>query len=133
MAAGLLIDIFYGFSGVIGFTALIYLYLGYFNGLFHEIFYTDDICIPVLLTVVSDLIYNLLYYCVAFLLQRRLNIALYFEKIIFPELIYTAVVTVFVFRLLKIIHNRLEKFEKRGEEKLVKGTLGNYLKDTEIS
>ena len=122
--SGILLDIFYGYSGVIGMNGILFMYLGYINGLFNEIFYTDDICIPVLLTMASDLAYNFLYYCVTFLLRGYLDIANYFKAIIFPEVIYTAFVAVFIFRLLKVISIKLDKFEKRGEEKLVKRDLG---------
>jgi hypothetical protein len=44
----------------------------------------------------------------------------------FPEMIYTGCITVFLFRLLKVIDTKLEKFEKRGEENHVKGDLGDY-------
>ena len=125
VVSGLLIDIFYGYSGIIGMTGLIYMYIGYVNGLFNEIFYTDDICIPVVLTMVSDLIYNFLYYCITFLLRGQLNLGIYFQTIMFPEMIYTGFITVFAFRLLKVINMLLEKYEKRGEEKLVKGDLGD--------
>lgn len=123
--SGLLIDIFYGYTGVIGMTALLYMYIGYVNGLFHEIFFTDDICIPVGLTMVSDLVYNFLYYCITFLLRGKLDVISYFQSVMFPEMIYTGFVTVFAFRLLKVISLRLEKYERRGEEKLVKGDLGD--------
>lgn len=123
--SGILLDIFYGYSGVIGMNGILFMYLGYINGLFNEIFYTDDICIPVPLTMASDLAYNFLYYCVTFLLRGYLDIANYFKFIIFPEVIYTAFVAVFIFRLLKVISIKLDKFEKRGEEKLVKRDLGD--------
>lgn len=121
--SGLFLDIFFGYAGVIGFTALTYMYLGYVNGLFHEIYYSDDICIPVLLTVTSDFAYNFIYYCVTFLLRGKLDMVHYIRTIMFPEMIYTGLVTVFVFRILIVIHMKLEKFEKRGEEKIVKGDL----------
>ena len=46
---GLLTDIF--FNSIIGFNALIYLWVGYFSGYFYRIFYDDDIKTP----TVSDL------------------------------------------------------------------------------
>lgn len=123
--SGILVDIFYGYSGVIGLTALAYTYLGYVNGLFNEIFYTDDICIPVILTMASDLIYNFVYYCVTFLLRGKLDLFDYFKAIMFPEMIYTACIAVFAFRFFKVVFAKLEKIEKRGEEKLVKGDMGD--------
>ena len=51
--SGLLIDIFFG--DVLGFYALIYMYIGYINGIFQTIFYKEDIKLPLLLITVSDL------------------------------------------------------------------------------
>ena len=112
--SGILLDIFYGYSGVIGMNGILFMYLGYINGLFNEIFYTDDICIPVLLTMASDLAYNFLYYCVTFLLRGYLDLANYFKAIIFPEVIYTALITLVVYRLLLALNHKLEKAEQRS-------------------
>ena len=125
-AAGLLIDLFYGYGGVIGLTAILLMNLGYVIGLFNEIFYSDDICIPVLLIVVSDLIYNFLYYCITFLLRGDLNLASYFQIIMFPEMIYTGFVSVFLYWFIKFLSVKIEKFEKRGEDKLVKGNFDKF-------
>ena len=37
--AGLLIDIFYGYFDVIGINALLYMYIGFINGIFNDIIY----------------------------------------------------------------------------------------------
>lgn len=57
---GLLIDIFCG--KYIGLYALIYMYIGFINGLFQKRFYPDDIKLPMLLIGGSDLFYNLVVY-----------------------------------------------------------------------
>jgi rod shape-determining protein MreD len=124
LIAGLLLDLFYGYAGVIGMSGVIFMYLGYANGIFNDVFYTDDICLPVVIAMISDLIYNFIYYCVTFLLRGDLNVAGYFKTIMFPEMIYTGFVAVFAFRILKVINAKLEKFESRGEENVVKGDLG---------
>ena len=49
---GLLVDIF--FASVIGFYALLYMYIGYMNGKFAQIFYPQDIKLPVALILCSD-------------------------------------------------------------------------------
>ncbi len=50
--SGLLVDIFFG--SVIGFYALIYMYIGYANGKFSAIFYPEDIKLPITLILCSD-------------------------------------------------------------------------------
>lgn len=50
--SGLLIDIFFG--EMIGFYALLYMYVGFLNGCFKKMFYPDDIKLPMLLIAGSD-------------------------------------------------------------------------------
>ena len=49
---GLLLDVFTG--SILGFYALLYMYVGYFNGFFRKMFYPEDIKLPMLLIAVSD-------------------------------------------------------------------------------
>ena len=44
---GLLMDIF--FFEIVGFYALLYMYIGYANGLFRNVFYPDDIKLPLIM------------------------------------------------------------------------------------
>ena len=53
--SGLLIDIQFG--KMIGFYALIYLVVGFLNGLFEQMFYDEDIKLPLFLIAVSDYIF----------------------------------------------------------------------------
>lgn len=109
---GLLIDIFYG--GTIGFYAIIYMYLGYLNGLFHKIFFPEDIKLPMILITASDFICNMLIYFFQFLFRRRFAFYYYLTHIIIPELVYTILVTVFLYFILLKINQKLEKAEKRS-------------------
>ena len=54
--SGLLIDIQFG--KMIGFYALIYLVVGFLNGLFEQMFYDEDIKLPLFLIAVSDFLYG---------------------------------------------------------------------------
>lgn len=114
---GLLIDIF--FSETIGFNALLYMSIGYVNGFFNKIFYDEDVTLPLLLLVGSDLSYNIVLYIFKFLLRNRLDFFYYFVNIMLPELIYTIFITVFVYRLILKINRKLEEYEKRGASKFV--------------
>ena len=55
--SGLLMDIFFG--SLIGFYALLYMYIGYLNGIFRKMFYPEDIKLPMILILASDLLYSL--------------------------------------------------------------------------
>ena len=116
LCSGLLMDLFYG--DVIGFYALIYMYIGYFNGFFRKIFYPEDIKLPMILISASDLFCNLLVYFSMFLFRGRLAFQYYFMHIISPEWVYTIIVTVFLYFILLMINQKLEKSEKRSTHKI---------------
>ena len=65
LVAGLFIDIFFG--SPFGFMVLIYTIIGYLNGFFKNIFYPEDIKLPMILITVSELVYCILYYIFKFL------------------------------------------------------------------
>jgi len=108
--SGLLIDIFYG--QVIGFNALLLMYIGYITGFFNSMFYDDEMTLPIGLVCASDFIYNFLYYIFCFLFRNRLNFGYYLVHIIIPEMIYTAVVTLIIYRLISGINTLIDKHEK---------------------
>lgn len=114
---GLLSDIFYG--DVIGFYALVYMYIGYANGKFSRVFYPEDIKLPASLIIVSDFIYGLLCYLITFLMRGRLDFSFYFMNIILPEIIYTVVVTIGIYPLILFINRILDKNSKRSMRKFV--------------
>ena len=93
---GILMDIFYG--PVLGFHMLLFTYVGYFNGFCYRIFYDDDIKMPVLLIAFSDLVYDLVVYLFQFFFRGRISLFFYLRRIIIPEVIYTALITLVVYR-----------------------------------
>lgn len=108
---GLLADIFFG--TFIGLNAIIFMYIGYINGKFHQVFYEDDVKLPLVLIFVSDIIYGFSYYTIMFLLRSRFNFSFYFINIILPEVIYTIVATLFIYPILLLIHKALTKDERK--------------------
>lgn len=65
--AGMLCDIF--FADILGFHALVYMYIGFLNGKFCKIFYPEDIKLPLALITISDLSYGVICYVLLFLLR----------------------------------------------------------------
>jgi rod shape-determining protein MreD len=108
---GLLIDIFFGFY--LGVYALLYMYIGYFNGMFQKRFYPDDIKLPMILIGSSDIVCNLAIYIVMFLTRNRTNFWYYLTSVILPEFVYTMVITIFLYFILLKINQNLEEHEKR--------------------
>ena len=108
---GFLVDIFYG--DLFGFYALVYMYIGYVNGFFNKIFYDDDIKLPMLVISASEFLFSLIVYVFLFLIRTIFNFGYYFIHIIIPELVYTIVVTLFLYRLINGVNRKLEQPEKR--------------------
>ena len=109
---GMLSDIFFG--SALGFTALLYVMIGYLCGFCYRIFYDDDIKMPVVLTAVSDIGYGIAMYMFQFLLRGRVDFWYYLKRVIIPEMIYTVVITLIFYRLLLLLNRKLEKAEQRS-------------------
>ena len=114
---GLLLDIWNG--GILGFYSLVYMYIGYINGMFRKLFYPEDIKLPMLLIAGSDLSCNLFIYFILFLFRNRYDFSYYFLHIMIPELVYTMVITIFLYFIILKINQRLEVIEKRSASKFV--------------
>ncbi|MDO4491534.1 MAG: rod shape-determining protein MreD [Lachnospiraceae bacterium] len=111
---GLLIDFFFG--PLLGLNALVYMYIGFFNGYFYKVFFDEEIKVPMLLVAVSDLVYGILYYGIQFAIRMRFAFPQYLMQVILPECIYTVVMTLFLYRLLHRIDKLLSDNELEGQQ-----------------
>lgn len=114
---GLLCDICYG--DVIGFQALIMMYIGYLNGKFSGIFYPEDVKLPLALIVLSDFSFGVINYFLLFLMRGRLDFPFYLKTIIVPEVIYTTIVTLLLYPIIMKINFALETREKNSAQKFI--------------
>lgn len=105
---GLLMDMY---GGVMGIQALLYMFVGYFMGTCNMIYYIDNMIVPVLFVGLCDFLYNFFYYIVSFLLRGRLNFIFYLGRIILPELVYTVLLSVVLYKLLHIFNEKIEETE----------------------
>ena len=117
---GLLVDIMRG--EIIGFTALMYMFAGFFNGLFHKEYAKDQLLLPITLIAGCDFLYGITTYVTGFFVRNRLHFVFYLRKIIIPEIIYTLIVTIFAYILVYYINKKLDQLGKKREVK-------NVLKD----
>ncbi len=101
---GMLTDVFFGSFN--GFYALIYMYLGYMNGKFCNIFYPEDVKLPLALIISTDLLYGVSCYVFLFLLRGRFEMGFYFGHIIVPEVIVTMIMTLVMYPVILFIHNK---------------------------
>lgn len=115
--SGLLLDLFY--SGPFGFYTLIYIYIGYINGIFTRYYYEDYINLPLILSVANELMYCMYIYVFRFLIRGRLDLPYYFRNIMLPEIIFTSVTTLLVYRLFLSASRRVDDIGKRRDTTIV--------------
>ena len=109
--AGLLMDLFY--TGAFGFYCLIFVAIGYANGIFTRYYYDEFITLPLVLCGVSELAYHFYIYIARFLLRGRLALGHYFLNIILPELVFSLIVTLVVYRILLLVNQKLDSMQNR--------------------
>lgn len=109
--AGILLDLFY--SGPFGFYTLLFVWIGYLNGICTRYYYEDYITLPLILCLINELAYNLYIYVFRFLIRNRLDFLHYLKQIIIPETIFTVVTTLLIYRFFLFTSRRLEEMEKR--------------------
>lgn len=114
---GLLVDIFHG--GALGFHALLYMYIGYFNGFFKRLVFKDDLKLQILLVTCSDFIYGIVYYILLFLLRGRFHLGYYLMNVIIPEVVYTVLLTIVIFALMTLFGRLADKRADRSSKEIV--------------
>lgn len=108
---GLLVDFMYG--DIIGVYAIFYMLIGYGNGFCGKIFNKSDKVVPIVLVGFSQFVYFILYYTFNFLLRGKLNIFFYFTTIGLPEIVYTTIASIFVYRIFYNIDNKIDDLYKK--------------------
>lgn len=117
---GLLIDIFHG--DVLGFYAMLYMYIGYLSGCFCKIFFDEDIKVPIVMVAAGDFALNFAIYILRFLFRGRIDLYSYLKMIFLPEIVYTVLLAVILYR----IFYRINKWLVAGE---MRGTTALWLRD----
>ena len=99
--SGVMYDLF--FSSLFGFSALVFVYIGYFSGIFYKEYEKVEVLIPLAMIMASDFVFEFLSYIGNFLLHNRLNVDFFLRRFIMPEVVYTLVVAlVLYYPLIKI-------------------------------
>ncbi len=108
--SGLILDVFFG--NILGFYALTYMVIGYLNGFFLSIFYREDIKLPIILITASELAYCFICYVFLFLLRSKMNLGYYTIHIFLPEIAYTILATLVLYKPIQWLNDFLERREK---------------------
>ncbi len=109
---GLLLDIYA--SGYFGMYALILVVIGFLNGSFRQVFFGDDMKLPLLLIGSSDLIYGLMVYLFTYVSRGKLDITYYFMNVMMPEAVYTILASLLLYFPIVHLDEWLKKSEKRN-------------------
>lgn len=107
---GLLMDIF--FSKMIGFYTLLYLAIGLLFGRSQKNFYRENYILPIIFCAASTVLYQAVLYITGFLFRGEGNIIYLLFSILGPELVYMAIVTIILYRILFAANEWLELKEK---------------------
>ena len=95
-------------------------------------FYDEDIKMPMVWIALSELVYGLSVYFFLFLMRSRFEFGFYLTNIILPELVYTVVVTLVMYRLIRRLDQLLESWEEPPSEySALSGNPGGLDKHTE--
>ncbi|MBR2061698.1 MAG: rod shape-determining protein MreD [Anaerotignum sp.] len=107
---GLLMDIF--FSTMIGFYTVLYLAIGLLFGRSQKNFYRENYLLPVIFCAISTVLYQAVLYITGFTFRGEGNLLHFLVSILLPEIVYMAIVTIPVYRLLFAVNEWLELKEK---------------------
>lgn len=114
-AVGLILDFYSG--SYLGIYALIYMYIGFLNGYFKKLFYGDELRLPLVLIAASDFVYGLLSYVFLYFTRSRYEFTYYLKTIVLPEVVYTVLVSIFIYYAILSLNNHVEKMEKKGSDR----------------
>lgn len=109
--SGLLVDSFFG--NFLGINAFIGMCIGFLSGKILNEFYKTAYYIPILLVALFTFSYNIMFFFFRILLSGEPNILPFLKSIIIPEVIYTSLVSIILYKILYYINLKLEKFDKK--------------------
>ncbi len=124
---GMIFAVFFGliqdilFFEVVGYHVIIYIIIVYFTGYLYRNFYAESVVVPLTAIGVSDLVYNIIVFLTTYMFRGSLNIFYYSYAVVLPELTYTVVVAVVLYRLYIVYShfiNEYEKEKRKGDEEI---------------
>ena len=102
------------FTDVIGVNALIFFLIGYTIGSFKELFNKDNMMVPLIITSISTIVYNLMYSLAMYFLSKNITLLGALQRIISVEIIYNCILVFIVYKIfLKIFYTRSVSFGRR--------------------
>lgn len=106
---GLLQD--FMFCDVIGIYGLLYYIIGHFSGYFNKDFYRGHFILPLVVVIGADLLYGIFQYFIYCFFSGDLYFGFYLLHKILPEVCYTALVSVPLYPLVRLLHRGTKKLD----------------------
>ena len=110
LGTGFLMDVF--FNTYIGFYTGLYLILGLLFGRSQRSFYRENYILPIIFCTASAVIYQTVLYVTGFVFRGEGNLLYFLFRLLLPELVYGAIITIPLYRILFGINEWLELKEK---------------------
>ena len=111
--SGFLYDIFFG--TLLGPYTFLFMIIGYLNGAFHKQYLMEDVMMPVFIITVDEFVFCFVEYILTFLLRNRTNLFFYVRKVFFPQILYTVIITIIIYRLYVWINKAIKKRVEENE------------------
>lgn len=111
---GALVDLVYG--DVPGVYAMSYLVIGFIIGFLYKVYYDQGIRVPLLIVGISDIIYHFLLMGLLKLTGHPVHVLLNLKNVVMPEMVYTLLVSIVMYRLLYVLNKRFIESEVEGQE-----------------
>ena len=70
--------------------------------------------LPMVMIAINDLAFNLIIYTVFFVMRNKMNLVGYLEHVIIPEILYTVLATLVLYKIFAKINSFLKKSEEGG-------------------
>ena len=112
---GFLMDLYSGSQP--GFTALLFACFGYICGGFARTFDYEDFKLPAAVILFSDFMYGAVVYVTSFMIGGSISVLQALFYVILPEVVYTGVVTVFLYPVLIYFNRRISERSQKREKK----------------
>ena len=112
--SGIMYDLF--FTDLLGFTALMITLIGFFSGLLCNRYEEGNFVIPIILTAGSVMFYEFFVFIGNFLLHNRLILSYFMSRIILPEIIYTVIVMLILYKPLQLLNKVLDSRKRKVKD-----------------
>ncbi len=108
--AGLMFDLF--FSNYVGLLTLICTVIGFTVSRPFSNLYRDSYLPPIITVLIVSFFYELLFYFINIFIYDYISFLSYLYVIIFPTIIYSVVVTPFIFKFISTVNSLIEEREQ---------------------